>query len=98
MQEVALYTSATVGPAFRKIAGGAPKAASGPAACASGHPDERAWSIASAPQQAVGRYLCRLEGGRAAIWWTHGDRLWHALASDADLAALFTHWSAHPSQ
>jgi len=98
VEEVALYTAATVGPAFRRIAGRAPTARSGPAACADGHPDERAWSLASAPLQAVGRYLCRFEQGRAAIWWTHGDRLWHALANDADLATLFTQWSAHHSE
>jgi hypothetical protein len=98
IEEVALYTSATVGPAFRKIAGGAAKPHSGPAACATGQPDERAWSLASAPRQAVGRYLCRLEGGRAAMWWTHGDRLWHALTNDADLATLFSQWSEHPSE
>ena len=30
--------------------------------------------------------------GGAAMWWTHGDRLVHAVAPDGDLAALFSWW------
>lgn len=98
LEEVALYTPATVGGAFRSVSGPHVSAGSGPAACASGRSDERAWSIASAPQYAVGRYLCRFESGRAAMWWTHGDRLLHVLSNDADLAKLFSWWRAHPSE
>jgi hypothetical protein len=100
IMEVALYTPGTVGAAFRRIAGVPVPARSGPAACAADRPDERAWSSASAPLHAVGRYLCRLEGTRAGIWWTHGDRLLHAVAGsprDSDLAKLFSWWRAHPS-
>jgi hypothetical protein len=100
IMEVALYTPGTVGAAFRRIAGVPVPARSGPAACASDRPDERAWSSASAPLHTVGRYLCRLEGTRAGIWWTHGDRLLHVVAAsphDSDLAELFSWWRAHPS-
>jgi hypothetical protein len=100
IMEVALYTPGTVGAAFRRIAGVLVPARSGPAACAADRPDERAWSTASAPLHAVGRYLCRLEGTRAGIWWTQGDRLLHVVAGsphDSDLAKLFSWWRAHPS-
>ncbi len=100
IMEVALYADATVGPALRRLAGAQMKARSGPASCANGEADERAWSVASAPLHAVGRYVCRLESGRAAMWWTHGDRLLHALAGsrrDGNLARLFSWWRAHPS-
>ncbi len=97
-EEMALYTPGSIGEAFRKIAGAHVTPRSGSPACASGHPDERSWSIASAPQYAVGRYLCRLESGMAAMWWTHGDRLVHMRLFDSDLAALFAWWSAHPSE
>jgi hypothetical protein len=100
IMDVALYTPGTVGAAFRRIAGAPVPPRSGPAACAADRPDERAWSVASAPLQAVGRYVCRLEGARATIWWTHGDRLLHAEAGDphdGDLAKLFSWWRAHPS-
>ncbi len=98
--EVALYPPGTVGAAFRRIAGVPVPPRSGPAACAADRPDERSWSLASAPLHAVGRYVCRLESARAAIWWTHGDRLLHAVAvdpRDGDLAKLFSWWRAHPS-
>ncbi len=78
--EIALYTPGTVGPAFRRAAGAELRARSGPPACAMGRPDERAWSVASDPSHAVGRYVCRAESGHAAMWWTHGDRLVHARA------------------
>jgi hypothetical protein len=100
IMEVALYTKGTVGAVFRRIAGAPVPARSGPAACAADKPDERAWSSASAPQNAIGRYVCRIEGSRAAIWWTRGDRLLHVEAGDPhdpDLAKLFSWWLAHPS-
>ena len=100
IMDVALYTPGTVGAAFRRIAGAAVPPRSGPAACAVDQPDERAWSLASAPLQAVGRYVCRVVGARATIWWTHGDRLLHAEAGDprdSDLAKLFSWWRAHLS-
>ena len=70
-------------------------ARAGPPACARGQPDERAWSRPETPDAISGRYRCRLEAGRAAIWWTdeHG-LLAHAVASDGDLAALFAWWRA----
>ncbi len=100
IMEVALYTKGTVGAAFRRIAGTPVPARSGPAACAADEPDERSWSAASAPQNAIGRYVCRIEASRAAIWWTRGDRLLHVEAGDPhdpDLAKLFSWWLAHPS-
>jgi hypothetical protein len=100
IMEVALYTRDSVGAAFRRIAGAPVPPRSGPPECAADRPDERAWSLASAPLNAVGRYVCRVEGTRAGIWWTYGDRLLHAEAGsahDADLAKLFSWWRAHPS-
>ncbi len=68
----------------------------GPAACARGSIDERAWSRPSTPAIAVGRYDCRIEGGRAAIWWfdEHGI-VAHAVAPNRDLASLFSWWVTH---
>jgi hypothetical protein len=70
---------------------------SGPPACAHGGEEERAWSRPAAPARAVGRYACRIEDGRAAMWWTIEDRglLAHAVAPDADLASLFEWWESH---
>ncbi len=72
-------------------------AGSGPPACARGGEDERSWSMPTSPRRVAGRYACRLELGRAAMWWTLEDRglLAHAVASDADLASLFAWWLAH---
>ncbi|HEY5170162.1 MAG TPA: hypothetical protein VIK54_00385 [Acidimicrobiia bacterium] len=97
--DVQMFDSGSVAGAYRRAAGAAvvtPR--SGPPACARGVPDERAWSTAAAPDAAVGRYRCRFEDGRAAMWWTRGDRLVHAVASDGDLAGLFSWWRAHPSE
>jgi hypothetical protein len=68
----------------------------GPPACARGAPDERAWSRADAPAVAVGRYECRIESGRAAIWWfdEHGI-VAHAVAPDGNLISLFSWWVTH---
>jgi hypothetical protein len=72
-------------------------AGSGPPKCALGSEDERSWSRPSAPLRAVGRYACRIEQGRAVMWWTVDDRglLAHATASAGDLASLFAWWESH---
>jgi hypothetical protein len=68
----------------------------GPARCAAGLAEERAWSRIGAPKLAVGRYRCALVGGRADMWWTEQDRglIAHAHASDDDLGGLFAWWQA----
>jgi hypothetical protein len=97
--DVRVFGSGSVAGAYRRAAGVTATAArSGLPACARGVPDERAWSTAASPDAAVGRYRCRFEGERAAMWWTRGDRLLHAVASDGDLAGLFSWWRAHPSE
>jgi hypothetical protein len=97
--DVRVLTSASVAGAYRRAAGAAVVTAqSGSPACARGVPDERAWSTAASPDAAVGRYRCRFENGRAAMWWTRGDRLVHAVAPDGDLAGLFSWWRTHPSE
>jgi hypothetical protein len=69
----------------------------GDPACSRGGEEERAWSLPAQPRVAVGRYACRIEQGRAAMWWTVADRglLAHAIAADADLASLFAWWESH---
>jgi hypothetical protein len=94
--DVRLYSTAIVADAYRRAAGAIVAPRSGPPACARGVPDERAWSVAAAPVSAVGRYRCRFEHGRAAMWWTHGDRLVHAVARNGDLGELFSWWRVHP--
>ena len=96
--DVRRYSLATVTAAYRRAATADRAARSGPAACARGVPDERAWSLPKSPERAVGRYRCRFEHGIAAMWWTRGDRLVHAVAPDGDLAGLFSWWRAHPSE
>jgi hypothetical protein len=97
--DVRVLTSASVAGAYRRAAGAAVVTAqSGSPACARGVSDERAWSTAASPDAAVGRYRCRFENGRAAMWWTRGDRLVHAVAPDGDLAGLFSWWRTHPSE
>jgi hypothetical protein len=73
------------------------RAARGGVRCARGAPDERAWSRPAHPSRVVGRFSCRSENGRAAMWWTDNDRgvLAHAVAPDADLARLFAWWLSH---
>ena len=82
--------------AYSAAVGARPAARRGPPACATGHDDERAWSRPVAPTRVVGRYRCRLEGERAAIWWTddHGV-LAHAVTADHDLSHVFAWWSTH---
>lgn len=70
---------------------------SGPPGCLDGDEDERSWSRPSQPRRVAGRFACRLEQGRAAMWWTVADRglLAHAVGADADLASLFAWWLSH---
>ncbi len=79
-----------IGSAPRRVAPGEP-------ACSLGGEEERAWSLPAQPRLGVGRYACRIEQGRAAMWWTVTDRglLAHAIAADADLASLFAWWESH---
>ena len=96
--DVRLYAPGNVAAAYRRVAGADAAARSGSPACARGVPDERAWSSAALPRAGLGRYRCLFEGERAAMWWTNGDRLVHAVARGGDLAALFSWWRAHPSE
>jgi hypothetical protein len=96
--DVRLYAPGTVAAAYRRAAGADVAARSGSPACARGLPDERAWSSAALPRAGLGRYRCLFERERAAMWWTNGDRLVHAVARGGDLAALFSWWRAHPSE
>ena len=95
-----LLGRSTLRSAFGAAVGGA-SSPSGPGhappACARGGEDERSWSRPEAPSRAVGRYACRVEQGRAAMWWTVDDRglLVHAIAGDGDLATLFAWWESH---
>jgi hypothetical protein len=68
----------------------------GAPACERGIPEERAWARPATPGEVAGRYQCRIEGGRAAMWWTDGALLAHAVATDDNLGALFAWWRALP--
>ena len=96
--DVRLVAPEQVTAVYEHATGAHPVPGSGAPACARGVPDERSWSVAASTPAAVGRYLCRFEHGRAAMWWTHGDRLAHAVARDGDLAGLFSWWRAHPAE
>jgi hypothetical protein len=96
--DLRLYAPGTAAEAYTRAAGAVARPGAGPPACAKGVSDERSWSEASSPTVAVGRYRCRLENGRAAMWWTQGDQVAHAVAPDRDLAALFAWWRGHPSE
>jgi hypothetical protein len=96
--DIRTYPPGTGAAAYRRASGVAARPHDGPPACARGEPDERAWSDPAAPTVAVGRYRCVLEAGRAAMWWTRGDRLAHAVSADSDLAALFAWWRTHPAE
>jgi hypothetical protein len=76
---------------------GAPRPAHGPPACARGAEDERAWSRPGTPVRVAGRYACRVEQGKAAMWWTVADRglVAHSTAPDGDLPSLFAWWESH---
>jgi hypothetical protein len=69
----------------------------GPPMCARGAEDERAWARPDAPERAAGRYACRVERGRAVMWWTVADvgLLAHATAGNRDLGTLFAWWASH---
>jgi hypothetical protein len=96
--DLRLFAPGTAAEAYTRAAGAVARPGTGPPACDRGVPDERSWSETSAPAVAVGRYRCRFEHGRAAMWWTRRDRLAHAIGPDHDLAALFAWWRAHPSE
>ena len=78
--------------AYRTATGAEPEPKTGAARCVDGEPDERSWSRPEAPARAVGRFSCRVVDGRAEMWWTEGNTLSHALAPDADIAALYAWW------
>jgi hypothetical protein len=88
---------ARVRAAYFEAIGTRPLPARGEVRCARGTPDERAWSRPAHPSRVAGRFACRSENGRAAMWWTDTDRgvLAHAIAPDADLARLFAWWLSH---
>jgi hypothetical protein len=97
------YTeTASVEAAYRHIVGGDDGVgARGEAECANGRTEERAWARPSDPTHAAGRYVCRVVGARAEMWWTVDDAgvLGHAIRHDGDLAALFSWWrqsNEHP--
>jgi len=71
----------------------------GAPACARGLADERSWSRPPEPEVAVGRYRCRIESGKAAIWWfdEHG-LVAHVLAPNGNLTSLFAWWVSHVDQ
>jgi hypothetical protein len=78
-----------------KVGDVAPEA--GSPACAHGSAEERAWSRPATPTVVAGRYRCIIERAHAALWWTNErGELAHAVAPDADLAALFAWWRAFP--
>jgi hypothetical protein len=60
-------------------------------------PTNGSWSRPEHPRRVVGRFSCRTEQGRAAMWWTDVDRgvLAHAVAPDDDLALLLAWWCSH---
>lgn len=91
-----LMLPAAVQAAYLAAVGSGPTTRGRPA-CARGGEEERAWSRPAAPGRAAGRYACRVEQGRAAMWWTVADRglLAHATAVDSDLTSLFAWWEAH---
>lgn len=88
----------TVATAYRRATGATPRPRTGAPVCAAGRPDERSWARAAAPARVIGRYTCEFAQGHAQMWWSddHGI-LAHAVAPDADLAALFTWWLRHPA-
>lgn len=70
----------------------------GPPKCASGATDERSWSLATAPNIAVGRYRCALVDGHARIVWTSERECVLASAdrADAELRSLYEWWTTVP--
>jgi hypothetical protein len=93
-------TPSAVDARYRAAIGTAPATRgtkAGTPACARGAEEERAWARPGTPNRASGRYACRVEGGRAAMWWTVAEvgLLAHATASNADLGTLFAWWASH---
>jgi hypothetical protein len=66
-------------------------------ACATGLPEEGAWSRPASPDLTAGRFACRVDATEAEMWWTVDDAgvLAHAVRRDGDLATLFAWWRAH---
>ncbi len=95
--EYSLLGAGALRAGYLAAVGSAAHPAAGEPACANGAEEERSWSRPTAPRLAVGRYACRIEQGRAAMWWTVDDRglLAHATSSGADLASLFAWWDSH---
>jgi hypothetical protein len=93
-----LIVAVPVGPVYLDAIGSTRRRSeSGRPDCAHGAEDERSWSWPSQPRRVAGRFACRREHGRAAMWWTVADRgvLAHAVGADADLASLFAWWLSH---
>jgi hypothetical protein len=93
--EYRLVGTGAVADAYRAAVGAVPDGdRRGPARCAAGHDEERAWSRPSAPKMPAGRYRCVIAQGRAEMWWTEEQRglVVHARGNDADLARLFAWW------
>jgi len=81
---------------YVRLAGPSGPAAEGGPECAAGRPEERSWARAAAPARPVGRYRCRIERGRAVLWWSDPRGLVaRADAPDGDLARLFAWWTRH---
>ena len=95
--EYSLLGAGALRAGYLAAVGSVSRPASGEPACAKGAEDERSWSRPTLPRLAVGRYACRIEQGRAAMWWTVDDRglLAHATSAGADLASLFAWWASH---
>ncbi len=95
--DVEVREPAELDAAYRAVAPDDGVAAVGPARCAQGAAEERAWSRPELPDRAAGRYRCAVVDSHASMWWTVDDRglLGHAVAADGDLAALFAWWLAH---
>jgi len=95
--DVEVREPAELDAAYRAVAPDDGVAAVGPARCALGAAEERAWSRPDQPDQAAGRYRCVIVNGEASMWWTVDDRglLARAVAADDDLATLFAWWLAH---
>lgn len=81
---------------YARLAGPPGPGAAGRSECAAGRPEERSWARAAAPARPVGRYRCRIERGRAVLWWSDPSGLVaRADAPDGDLARLFAWWTRH---
>jgi hypothetical protein len=70
----------------------------GPSACAQGAPEERSWSVATAPARPAGRYRCsRVVGEARLVWTSEATRvLGVATRADGDLRSLYQWWTTVP--